>query len=87
MNISTWLVVGLIAGWLESLALKGGCYGVIGDTIISIIGALIGGFLATNLFGDLNAINSINLLSILIALLGAFLTIGIMRAISPGVRV
>jgi uncharacterized membrane protein YeaQ/YmgE (transglycosylase-associated protein family) len=39
-----WLVVGLIAGWLAS-AVVGGGYGVIGDIVIGIVGAFIGGFI------------------------------------------
>ena len=39
-----WLVVGLIAGWLAS-AVAGGGYGVVGDIVIGIVGAFIGGFI------------------------------------------
>lgn len=39
-----WGVIGLIAGWLASAALGGG-FGIIGDTIIGIVGAFLGGLL------------------------------------------
>ena len=39
------LVVGLIAGWLAGLVMKGGGYGILGDIVMGIIGALVGGFL------------------------------------------
>jgi uncharacterized membrane protein YeaQ/YmgE (transglycosylase-associated protein family) len=39
-----WLVVGLISGWLASVVVGGG-RGVLGDIVIGIIGAFIGGFL------------------------------------------
>ena len=39
-----WLAVGLIAGWLAS-AVVGGGFGVIGDIVVGIVGAFIGGFL------------------------------------------
>ncbi|HYT43538.1 MAG TPA: GlsB/YeaQ/YmgE family stress response membrane protein, partial [Methylomirabilota bacterium] len=42
-----WLVVGLIAGFLASLVMRGGGYGIVGDIIIGLVGALIGGFLAS----------------------------------------
>lgn len=45
MSIITFLLVGLIAGWLTGLIMKGGGYGIIGDIILGIIGALIGGWL------------------------------------------
>ncbi len=42
-----WLVVGLIAGFLASLVMRGGGYGIAGDIIVGIVGAFIGGFLAS----------------------------------------
>lgn len=53
MGIISWLIVGLIAGWLTGLVMKGGGYGLVGDIILGIVGALIGGFLASALFGML----------------------------------
>lgn len=41
-TILLWLFVGLIAGWLAS-AVVGGGYGIVGDIVIGIVGAFIGG--------------------------------------------
>ena len=41
----TWLIVGLIAGVLASLVMGGTGYGIIGDIIIGILGAFVGGWL------------------------------------------
>ena len=49
-GIIAWLVVGLIAGFLASVVMRGGGYGIIGDIIVGIIGAFIGGLLANFLF-------------------------------------
>jgi uncharacterized membrane protein YeaQ/YmgE (transglycosylase-associated protein family) len=86
MGILSWIVVGLIAGWLAGVAMKGSGYGALGDIIIGIVGALIGGYLATALFGAPGAVNGVNLTSILVAFLGAVITIGILRALTPGTR-
>jgi uncharacterized membrane protein YeaQ/YmgE (transglycosylase-associated protein family) len=43
-TILVWLVIGLIAGWLAS-AVVGGGYGLVGDIIVGIVGAFIGGLL------------------------------------------
>lgn len=43
-TLIVWLVVGLIAGFLAS-AVVGGGYGLVGDIIIGIVGAFIGGWL------------------------------------------
>lgn len=49
MTILTWLIVGLIAGVLASLVMGGTGYGLIGDIIIGIVGAFVGGWLFAQL--------------------------------------
>lgn len=44
MNIITFLIVGLIAGWIASALVKGHGSGLISDMVIGIIGAFVGGF-------------------------------------------
>jgi uncharacterized membrane protein YeaQ/YmgE (transglycosylase-associated protein family) len=39
-----WMAIGLIAGWLASMAVGGG-YGIIGDMVLGIVGAFLGGLL------------------------------------------
>ena len=41
----TWLIVGGVAGWLAGMVVKGTGYGLIGDIIVGIVGALIAGWL------------------------------------------
>ena len=38
-------MIGLAAGWLAGQVMKGGGFGVLGDIIVGVIGALLGGFL------------------------------------------
>ena len=75
-----WLVVGLIAGFLASLVMRGGGYGIVGDIIVGLVGALIGGFLAS-LVG-LGASGFIG--TIIVAFIGACILIAILRAVSGG---
>ncbi len=75
-----WLIVGLIAGFLASVVMRGGGYGIVGDIIIGIVGAFIGGFLAS-LVG-LGASGLIG--TIIVAFIGACILIAILRAISGG---
>ena len=42
MGFITWIVVGLIAGWLAGQVMKGGGYGVIVDIILGILGGVLG---------------------------------------------
>ena len=45
MDLLTWLIVGLVAGVLASFVMGGVGYGLIGDIIIGIVGAFVGGWL------------------------------------------
>ena len=44
-SLIVFLIIGLIAGWLAGQIMKGGGYGIIGDLIVGVIGAFIGGWL------------------------------------------
>lgn len=44
-SIVILLLVGLIAGWLASLIVRGGGFGLIGDLVVGIIGAFFGTWL------------------------------------------
>lgn len=70
MGLLSWLIIGALAGWLASL-IKGGGYGLLGNIIIGIIGALVGGWLSTQIFNLPYAVTGINLISILVATGGA----------------
>jgi len=78
MGILSWIVVGLIAGWLAGMVMGSG-YGLLGDIVIGIIGGLVGGYLAGAVFGIADAVNGFNLTSILVAFIGALLLIGVSR--------
>ena len=82
MSILSWIVVGLIAGWLAGLLMKGRGYGCLGDIVVGVLGALLGGFLATLVFGG-DFVTGINLVTILVALVGAIVLIWLVR-ILPG---
>ena len=42
--IAIWLVIGAVAGWLASLIVKAGSFGLIGDAIVGLVGAAIAGY-------------------------------------------
>ncbi len=78
MDVLSWIVIGLIAGWLAGRVLKGG-FGVIGDTIVGVLGALLGGFVATQVFRVPHPISGFNLETLLVAFLGALAVIYALR--------
>ncbi len=75
-----WLIVGLIAGWLAGQVMKGRGYGIIGDIVVGIVGAFMGGLLfsflmpgaAAGFWG-----------SIVVAFIGAVILVALIRAL-PG---
>lgn len=82
MGLLSWILVGLVAGWLAGLVMKGGSYGIVGDMILGIVGALVGGFLAAALFGVVDPLTGFDLSTILIAFLGAIVTVAVVRAVT-----
>ena len=84
MNILSWIVICLIAGWLASKLVRGSQFGIIGDTIIGVVGALLGGFVAAQVFKIPNAVSGFNLETLAVALLGSIAVIFILRLV-PGI--
>jgi uncharacterized membrane protein YeaQ/YmgE (transglycosylase-associated protein family) len=81
MTILAWIVLGLVAGWLAGMIMRGGGYGVIGDIVLGILGALIGGWL-TGIVMHQDVLLGFNLPSLLIAVLGAVILIAISRLLA-----
>ncbi len=78
-----WLIVGLVAGFLASVVMRGGGYGILGDIIAGIVGAFLGGWL----FGLLGISLGGGIIgSIIVAFVGACVLIAILRLISGGYR-
>ena len=82
MGLLAWIVVGLVAGFLASQVMKGRGSGLLGDLVLGVVGALLGGFLASVLFKIPDAVNGINVMSILVAFIGAVILIAILRMVS-----
>jgi uncharacterized membrane protein YeaQ/YmgE (transglycosylase-associated protein family) len=77
-GILAWIVVGLIAGWLTGLIMRRGGYGIIGDLVVGLLGALIGGFLVGLVYHG-----SVGILgSIIVAVIGAVILVMVLRLIS-----
>ncbi len=45
MNLVWFALIGICAGWLAGQIMKGGGFGLLGDLIVGVIGALLGGWL------------------------------------------
>jgi uncharacterized membrane protein YeaQ/YmgE (transglycosylase-associated protein family) len=80
MGIVSWIVLGAIAGFLANLVV-GGREGILGTIILGIVGAVVGGWLASEVFhkGD---VTGVNVESIVIAVIGAIIVLVVWTALS-----
>jgi len=82
MDFVWFLLIGLAAGWLAGMLMKGGGFGLVGDLIVGVIGALLGGYLFAAL-----GVSTYGLLGALItATVGAIVLIALIRLVrkAPG---
>lgn len=81
MGIIAWIVLGALAGWIASMIMgtneKQGC---IGNIVVGIVGAFIGGFVL-NFFMDNGNVTGFNIWSIFVAVFGAVILLFILRLI------
>jgi uncharacterized membrane protein YeaQ/YmgE (transglycosylase-associated protein family) len=79
MDILTLVVVGLVAGLIASFAVGGIGYGLLGDIVVGIAGALLGGWLfrVLNIHNPAHGVGG----SILVASIGAIVLLLIVRAL------
>ncbi|MGI6258025.1 MAG: GlsB/YeaQ/YmgE family stress response membrane protein [Anaerovoracaceae bacterium] len=79
MGLIAWLVVGALAGWIAGKLMKDSGNGLLGNIIVGIIGALIGGFVMN--FMGFEGVTGFNLWSILVAVFGACILLFLLNAV------
>ena len=88
MSIIAWIVLGAIAGYLAGFIVKGDeSYGVIGHIVLGIVGALVGGFLASVLFNTKPIDGALDVSSIVVAVIGAIIVVLVVNAVTGRRRV
>lgn len=71
MGLLTWLLCGLLLGWLKRLLMPGRPGGLMATLTLSMIGALIGGYIAT--YFELGSLATLHAGALGMAILGAVL--------------
>jgi uncharacterized membrane protein YeaQ/YmgE (transglycosylase-associated protein family) len=76
-GIISWIILGLLAGWLAGVVMPGPGFGLIGDLVVGLVGAFLGGLLMDVLapsasFGFWG--------SLIVALIGACVLVAIVHA-------
>jgi uncharacterized membrane protein YeaQ/YmgE (transglycosylase-associated protein family) len=80
MEYVWFILIGIAAGWLAGQIMKGGGFGLIGDLIVGVIGALLGGFL----FGLLGISAGGLIGQLVVATVGAILLVVLLRLVTRG---
>jgi uncharacterized membrane protein YeaQ/YmgE (transglycosylase-associated protein family) len=79
MGLIAWIIVGLLAGWLAGIVMKGSGYGLVGDLLLGLIGAVVGGWLFGLILPSAEPSGLIG--SIIVATIGAIVLVAIVRLI------
>lgn len=77
MEFLWFLLIGLVAGWLAGQLTKGGGFGIVGDLIVGVIGALLGGWL----FGQLGIAAGGLIGALITATVGAVILVLLLRLV------
>ena len=78
MEFVWFIIIGLVAGWLAGVIMKGGGFGVVGDIVVGVLGALLGGWL----FGRFGGSAGGGLIgAIIVATIGAIILIFLVRLV------
>ncbi len=77
MGILAWIIIGGIAGWLASLVVRGTGLGILGDIIVGVVGAFIGGFIVSLVGGT--GFTGFNIWSLIVAFIGAVVLLLVVR--------
>ena len=73
-----WIVVGLIAGWLAGVVMKGGGYGIVVDIVLGMLGGIVGGWVFSMLgIGGGGGL----IVGIVVAFIGAVALVAVTRAL------
>jgi uncharacterized membrane protein YeaQ/YmgE (transglycosylase-associated protein family) len=79
MGFLSWIILGLIAGFIGSKIVNKSGEGFFLDIILGIVGAVIGGWLMS--FFGMGGVSGVNLYSILVAVIGAVVVLFVYHAV------
>lgn len=79
MGILSWIILGLIAGFIGSKIVNSSGSGVMMDIVLGIVGAVVGGVIF-NFFGA-QGVTGLNIYSMIVAVVGAVAVIYVFHAI------
>jgi uncharacterized membrane protein YeaQ/YmgE (transglycosylase-associated protein family) len=81
-----WIIIGIIAGFLAGKVVGGSGFWVLGDMVVGLVGALIGGFLVRTVLGNPNGASGGFIWSLVVSFVGAVILLLIVRTVTGGRR-
>ena len=81
MGFIASIVIGVLAGWITGKLMKGGGYGLVGDLLLGLIGAVVGGWLSSILLG-VDLTSGFNLTTLVVSVIGAVIVVAIYRLVT-----
>lgn len=81
VNFIVWLVLGGIIGWLASMVMRTDGQSVLLNVVVGVIGAFLGGWLLSPLFGGTASINQgdFSIPGLIVSFLGALILLAIVN--------
>ena len=73
MGIISWIILGVIAGFIGSRIVNKTGQGLIMDIVLGIVGAIVGGVICSQLFGV--GVSGLNISSLIVAVVGAVIVL------------
>jgi uncharacterized membrane protein YeaQ/YmgE (transglycosylase-associated protein family) len=83
MSVISWIILGLIAGFIASKFVYTSGQGLVANLVLGIVGAIVGGLIATNVFG-FSGVSGVNIYSILVATGGAVVALWVYGKFAGG---
>ncbi len=78
--IVIWILIGIIAGWIAGKVVQGSGFGLVGDLVIGIVGAVIAGWLLPRL-GVTSIVRQPFVDNVIFAAIGAIILLVVLRLI------
>ena len=73
MGIISWIILGLVAGFIGSKVINGSGEGFFTDIILGVVGAVVGGYIFSFFGGP--GVTGLNLYSLLVAVVGSIVVL------------
>lgn len=81
MGLIATIIMGILAGWVTGLLMRGSGYGILWDLVLGVIGAIVGGWL-TSIFLGVDLTGGFNLTTLIVSVVGAVVVVIVYRLIT-----